>query len=745
METIKNKYLKRIWMSHMMLVFLIFNSAVFSQNKAVIPIHTKETSLVYSVDKNNRLVFQYYGKRIEDIKPFHHQQSYRKLDTDRDLSYEAYPTMGLGNINEPAFAAIQSDGSLNTELAYVGHDMDKSEEGVSHSIIKLKDKVYALEVELHTKAYLSEDVITQWVKIINHQPKAITLKRFYSSFLKVNSESYYLTHFYGPWAGEMQKVEEKIENGIKVIESKKGVRTTQGENASFILSLDHPALENEGECYGGALAWSGNYRLSFQIDEWKNLNVLSGINPFLAEWNLKPEETFTTPEMIYTFSNEGQGKISRNLHRWGRKYGMTGGYETHDIVLNSWEGAYFSFDEKTLTGMMDEAAKIGVEMFVLDDGWFGNKYPRNDDNAGLGDWQTNTKKLPRGLDYLIKHANSKGIKFGLWIEPEMVNPASELAEKHPEWIVQSPGRDKITWRHQLLLDLSNPKVQDFIYNMVDSLLTTHPKIEYIKWDANRHVEQVGSTYLPESEQTHFWVSYTKGLYSIYERIRAKYPNFVIQDCASGGGRLDYGALKYHNEFWASDNTDPLSRIFIQYGTNLIYPPVASASHVSTSPNHQTGRVTPLKFRFDVAMTGRLGMELQPKDIKGEERNFAIDAINNYKQHIRPLVTEGDLYRLISPYDEGGWASQLYVSTDKKTAALFAFSIEPHSRGLFPTIKLNGLDPLKDYTIKEINKNGKIRFWGNEKIFKGEYLMNVGIELQISDQFDSGVFLLTEDK
>ncbi|MFB6343506.1 alpha-galactosidase [Saccharicrinis sp. FJH62] len=744
METIKNTKIKRSFIRIVILVLLVFSTSVFGQNMTVIPIHTKGTSLVYSVDKTNRLVFQYYGSRIEDIKPFYNQQSYRKLDTNRDLSYEAYPAFGLGNINEPAFAAIQSDGSLNTELEYIEHHTDTSVAGISHSIIKLRDKVYALEIELNTKAYYSEDVITQWVKIINHQSEAIMLKRFYSSFLKVNSGSYYLTHFYGPWAGEMQKVEEKIENGIKIIESKKGVRTTQGENPSFILSLDHPALENEGICYGGALAWSGNYRLSFQIDEWKNLNVLSGINPFLAEWNLKPGETFITPEMIYTFSNKGQGKVSRNFHRWGRKYGMTGGYEPHDIVLNSWEGAYFSFDEKTLNGMMDDAAKIGIEMFVLDDGWFGNKYPRNNDNAGLGDWQTNTKKLPHGLDYLIDHANSNGLKFGIWIEPEMVNPASELAERHPEWIVQSPGREKITWRHQLLLDLSNPQVQDFIYTIVDSLLTTHPKIEYIKWDANRHVEQVGSTYLPDSKQTHFWVAYTKGLYSVYDRIRKKYPDFVIQDCASGGGRLDYGALKFHNEFWTSDNTDPLSRIFIQYGTNLIYPPVATAAHVSTSPNHQTGRVTPLKFRFDVAMTGRLGMELQPKDIKGDDRVFAIEAINNYKKYIRPLVTAGDLYRLLSPYDEGGWASLLYVDPNKKTAALFAFSIEPHSRGLYPTVKLNGLDPVKDYTIKEINENGKSRFWGNGKTFNGEYLMNVGIELQISDQFDSAVFLLNED-
>jgi alpha-galactosidase len=731
-------YIKTILFSLLQIVLL--GSTSMAQNNKVIEINTQSTSLVYAVDQSGRLIFQYYGKKVEAIENFKQQHTYSKPDTDRDFSYEAYPTFGLGNINEPALAVIHSDGSLNTELGFETVETDSNED-FSETVIHLKDRVFDFSVELHTEAYFNEDVITQWTVIKNNENGAVKLNNFASSFLPLKAESYYLTHFYGAWAGEMSVAEEKLENGIKVIECKKGVRTTQTENASFILSLNHPSLENSGECYGGALAWSGNYRLAFQVDEWRTLNVVSGINPFLSAWSLKPGESFSTPEMIYTFSNEGRGQVSRNLHDWGRKYGMTGGTEIHDIVLNSWEGAYFTFDENTLSGMMNDAAEMGIETFALDDGWFGNKYPRNNDDAGLGDWQTNTKKLPRGLDYLIDYAHSKGLKFGLWIEPEMVNPESELAENHPEWIVQSNGREKITWRNQLLLDLSNPKVQDFVFNVFDSLLTTHPGIEYVKWDANRHVDQAGSTYLSDSEQTHFWVAYTEGLYTVYDRIRAKYPNFVIQDCASGGGRLDYGALKYHNEYWTSDNTDPLSRIFIQYGTTLIYPPVGAASHVSTSPNHQTLRMTPLKFRFDVAMTGRLGMELQPKDIQGDDRVFAEEAIKNYKEFVRPLVTHGDLYRLKSPYDEGGWASQLFVAKSKQSAVFYAFSLEPHLRGIYPTIKLNGLDPNKNYQIKEINKNGKSRFWGNGQTFSADYLMNVGVELKIADQYDSALFML----
>ncbi|WP_163713092.1 alpha-galactosidase [Mangrovibacterium lignilyticum] len=734
-------YLKCIFYS--LGITLLFCTAAVGQNTKVIEVKTKSTSLVYAVDHNKRLVFQYYGKAVDAPDSFLRQQAYPKPDTNRDFSYEAYPTFGLGNVNEPALAVINADGSLNTELAFEGTETKSPQPGVSETVIHLNDRICKFNVELHFKAYWAEDVITQWAVITNNENQPVNLRRFASSFLPIKAETYYLTHFYGSWAGEMNVTEEKLENGIKVIESKKGVRTTQTENPSFILSVNTPALENAGDCYGGALAWSGNYRLAFQVDEWKRLNITTGINPFLSSWTLKVGERFTTPEMIYTFSSQGRGQVSRNLHDWGRKYGMVGGTKLHDIVLNSWEGAYFTFNENTLTGMMDDAAEMGIETFVLDDGWFGNKYPRNNDDAGLGDWQTNTQKLPDGLDYLIDYAHSKGLKFGLWIEPEMVNPESELAGKHPDWIVQSPGREKITWRNQLLLDLSNPKVQDFVYNVFDSLLTTHPGIEYIKWDANRHVEQAGSTWLPTSEQTHFWVDYTKGLYSVYERIRARYPDFVMQDCASGGGRLDYGALKYHNEFWTSDNTDPLSRIFIQYGTNLIYPPVGTASHVSTSPNHQTQRMAPLKFRFDVAMTGRLGMELQPKDIQGKDRDFAADAIRNYKQYVRPLITNGDLYRLKSPYDEGGWASQMYVSKEKASAVLFVFSLEPHLRGVFPTIKLNGLDTTKTYQIEEINPNGRSRFWGDGQTFKADYLMNAGLELYVGGQYESAVFILKE--
>jgi len=325
----------------------------------------------------------------------------------------------------------------------------------------------------------------------------------------------------------------------------------------------------------------------------------------------------------------------------------------------------------------------------------------------------------------------------------MVNPASELAKKHPEWIVKSGTREVLTMRNQWLLDLCNPKVQDFIVKTFDEVMQLSPLITYVKWDANKHVDNVGSEYLASDEQTHFWIDYTKGLYKIYERIRMKYPDIIIQLCSSGGGRVDFGALKYHDEFWASDNTDPLKRIFIQYGNSMFFPAGIIASHVSTSPNHQTGLETPLKFRFDVAMSGRLGMELQPKDIKGDDIAFTKQAIENYKR-IRPIVQQGDLYRLNSPYETSGWASQMYVSKDTTQAVFFAYSLKYHNRTMSFRPRLKGLNPNKTYVITELNKKYESLLDKNTE-YSGEYLMNVGLNLNIKNPFESAVFLFTEKK
>lgn len=726
------------------LVFCLVTINAFGQSWEIIEVETNNLSMIFSASPNENVVFLYWGDKFNKSLGFKMSGFKEQPDTNQNIASQLYPAYGGRFYLNPALRLTHSDGVLTTELVYVGSEKNTLDENRVETIIHLKDKLYPVFADIHFMAYQKENIICQSVTVFNAEKKNISVENIASSYIPLHARSYYLTHFHGTWAAEMQMKEEKLTPGIKVIESKKEVRATQSESPSFLLSLNGPAQENTGEVYGGSLAWSGNFTLSFEFDESGILNILGGMNPFASTYHLQPKQKLQTPEMVLTYSSKGKGQVSRNFHDWSRKYALQHGDKIRPIILNSWEGAYFSFDEKTLTGMMDNAADFGIEMFVLDDGWFGNKYPRNGDNAGLGDWQVNKKKLPHGIGYLADYAVSKGLKFGIWIEPEMVNPESELAKKHPEWVVKSGKRDILPMRNQWLLDLTNPQVQDFVFNTFDQVVSMSPNISYIKWDANRHVDNVGSDYLPKRNQTHFWYDYVQGLYRVYDRIRAKYPDIEIQLCSSGGGRLDFGALKYHDEFWASDNTNPLNRIFIQYGSNTFFPAIATAAHVSSSPNHQTGMMLPLKFRFDVAMSGRLGMELQPKDIVGEDYEFAKNAIKDYKL-IRPIVQFGDLYRLISPYDENGWTSLMYVAKDKKQAVFFAYSLKYHDRTTFFENKLSGLDPYKNYKITELNvRSGHRSFNGDVKVFSGDYLMKAGLGVNIGNSFDSSVLLIEEE-
>jgi len=726
--------------------FLVFHSGGIVNAQSVntdklINIQTKDLSMVMTIGKDSVVYFRYFGEKIDDAVPFLSKNTYRRSDYGTDP--QAYLASGGQNYREPALLVTHSDGDLNTELAYISHQQVELTDGnVRQTTIKMQDKKLPLIVELTITAYQRENVFTQKVSIKNNEKKGVVLHNFYSSYLPVQAKKYYLNSFYGEWAQEMSMEESLLNHGIKSIENKMGIRTSHTENPSFVLALDTPLDENTGNAIGGALAWSGNYKLNFQVDEFDILSITAGMNPYASEYRLAPDETFHTPEMIYTYSTTGAGGVTRNMHDWARNYGVYDAKTIRPTLLNSWEGAYFKFNEKTITDMIDDAAGMGLEMFVLDDGWFGNKYPRSNSRQGLGDWQVTKEKLPNGIAYLADYAVKKGIKFGIWIEPEMVNPKSELAEKHPDWVVKTKGRAVPTTRNQWMLDLTNPKVQDFVFGVFDDVMKQSDNISYIKWDANRHVASIGSMYLSADEQSHFWIKYTQGLYSVYERIRAKYPHVIIQACSSGGGRVDYGALKYHQEVWTSDNTGPRSRIFIQYGTNMIYPALVTGSHVSSSPGHQDGNVTPIKFRFDLAMSGRLGMELQPKDLSVKEKEFAKVAIANYKK-IRDIVMQGDLYRIISPYEGKGLYAIMYVSKDKSRAVVFDYCFEFQGRANNSRIiKLNGLDPDKKYKITELNVE-KSNFWANGKTLSGQYLINEGINPKLEKMYESVVFSIEE--
>lgn len=422
---------------------------------------------------------------------------------------------------------------------------------------------------------------------------------------------------------------------------------------------------------------------------------------------------------------------------------MPHGMELSPVLLNSWEGSYFSFTEKTLTDMMDGVAQMGGELFVLDDGWFGHgKYARDDknqDRVGLGDWHVNPEKLPHGMGNLGVEAAKRGLKFGFWVEPEMVNVKSWLAEAHPEWLLREPKRPLVLGRGgtQTVLDYTNPAVRDNIFGQLDAVFGEVKDLAYVKWDSNQHISNPGSTYLDRAHQPNLWFDYTKGLYDVLAKLRAKRPQTWFQACASGGGHADFGFLRYADEFWGSDNSDAVSRVFIQWGESMFYPAKAIAAHVTDVPNHQTRRVTPLKFRFDVAMTGRLGFELHPKNLSAEDLAFAKAAVADYKR-IRPIVQLGDLYRLASPY-EHPYSALMYANEQKTRAVVFALGLSNADNSPVRLV-LDGVDPAKTYVVNEINRGARKHGY-DKKTVSGRTLREEGLSFTLGHCNDSAVFEL----
>ncbi len=705
-------------------------------NAQTIVIQTSHTAMVYKVDKDGGLRQCYYGDRLEEA-------AYENVQV---APFSAYPSYGGDYVNEPALRVTHADGNLTTELVYQSHEQSQAGEDVTLTKIVLKDKFYPLTATLFYKAYSGVDIIEQWTEVVHQEKKDVTLYNFFSAQLAFRASSYWLTSFSGNWATEMNMEEEKLTDGIKVLESKLGVRSNQFGHAAFFLGLNGSAEEENGTVVGGTLAWPGSWKLSFETDAQKNLKVLGGINPYASQYILQPKEVFKTPPLLYTISFSGKGEVTRRFHAWARQYqGIYKSERPRFTLLNNWEATYFDFDETVLKQIIADAADMGFDLFLLDDGWFGNKYPRNSDQAGLGDWNVNKKKLPNGVGELVREADAKKIKFGIWIEPEMVNPKSELYEKHPDWVITAANRDLDLSRNQLILDLSNPKVQDHVFSVVDNLMTENPGIAYLKWDCNRYITNAGSAYLSREKQSHLWIRYTEGLFSVLKKVRAKFPDVYIMLCSGGGGRIDYGTMPFFDEYWISDNTDALDRIFIQWGTTHFFPPIGLASHVSVVPNHITQRVTPLKFRFDVAMSAKLGMDLQPKDMSPDEKEFSRNAIKEYNE-FKHIIQNGDLYRLLSPY-ESNRVALMYTTPDKKEALVFSYLKKKEIYGNYQVLKMHGLDPEKNYVLKEVNKDQKKHSWFSSldgKHFNGAFLMTYGVRFPMYNEYESVVFRLTAE-
>lgn len=713
------------------------NGKIKRQGVRIIPIETAHSATVLEVGQDKRIHMIYLGERLSEPKSY--QKIARQYHQGTDYTQVAdlaYPAAGSQDLFEPAIAVKHADGNQSLDLKFVSISQEKENEEVTLTELTLKDSIYAFEVHLFYKTYYSTDVVEAWSEIRHQENGPVTMQKYASTGIYLRGSKFWLKHFHGDWAKEMKPEESLLTHGIKTLDSKLGSRADLFQPPIFMISMDQKASEDAGRVLYGAVEWSGNFRVDLELNNLNNLRILPGINNYASAFQLASDSTFTTAKFLYTFSNKGKGQASRQLQRWARNYRILDGRGQRLTLLNNWESTYFDFNEAKLKSLLKDTKKLGVDLFLLDDGWFGNDYPRNGDHAGLGDWEVNRKKLPNGISSLVKEAAKTGVKFGIWIEPEMVNPKSNLYHQHPDWVLKQPRRPEYYFRNQLVLDLTNPKVQDFVFHVVDSLFRKNPDLAYIKWDCNAVIYNAYSMH--EKQQAKLYIDYVKGLYQVLKRIRSKYPKVPMMLCSGGGGRVDYAALEYFSEYWPSDNTDPLERVFMQWEYSYFYPAIASANHVTNWGKQ------PLKYRVDVAMMGKLGFDIPVHDLSASDLAFCQESVKNYDK-IKQLVWHGDQYRLQSPWTHDA-ASILYVDSLKSHAVVFNYLVSNrYSAGSHLPIRWKGLDASRQYKIREINLyTGTKSALGSEHdhIYSGAFLMTIGFNPMI-DASRSSVILVAD--
>lgn len=720
-----------------MIIAAMCMTSIMASAQKTIRVSTDKTDLVMQVSPKGRLYQVYLGDKLKNPSDYNHLKWDVYAASDGSVcqrGHEVYATSGAEDFFEPAVAVTHADGNMTTYLYYLSSE-EKAISGGVETIITLKDKVYPLTVKLHYAAYPKENVIKAWSEISHKEKAPIALWRYSSTMLYFKANKYFVTNYHSDWAKEGQPETCQLTAGKKIVDTKLGTRAAMQEEPFFELGFDEPAKENEGKVMLGTIGWSGNFRFTFEVDNVGALRVIPAINPYASNYKLKAGETFTTPEFIFAMSDNGIGEASRNLHNWARQYQVNMGMEDRLTLLNNWENTGFDFNQQSLAELMKDAKDLGVDMFLLDDGWFANKYPRKDDHAGLGDWEATKSKLPDGIPGLVRDAKKAGVKFGIWIEPEMVNPKSELFEKHPGWVIMQPKRDTYYYRNQLVLDISNPKVQDYVFGIVDRIMTENPDVAYFKWDCNSVITNIYSPYHKEN-QGNFYIDHVRGIYKVLTRIHNKYPKLPMMLCSGGGGRMDYEMLKYFTEFWCSDDTDPYERLYIQWSLSKFFPAKTMGSHV-TNWNKNTS----VKFRTDVCCSCKLGFDIDLKSLSGDEYKFVQNAVKNYDS-MKPMILEGDQYRLVSPY-EGNHCAINYVSKDKQRAVLFAYDLHPRYKEPVMNVKMQGLDTDKVYTVKETNlmpgKESDMEC--NGKQYSGDYLMKVGLNVFSQTDGTSHVLVL----
>ncbi|MBP5509632.1 MAG: alpha-galactosidase [Kiritimatiellae bacterium] len=641
-------------------------------------------------------------------------------------------------VKHAGLQVVHADGAVTLRLKETGRT-ETAVEGGRLSTVNLKDEYYPVYVTRYVKTWNDCDAVETWYEVRHDEEGPVRILRAdsFASKIDCKADVVKVLTLTGVWGREANLSEATVANGqIAQFRSLAGTRDAWESNPAMMVSFRDNVDEERGKVLGVALEWTGTTEKRVRRS-WNGgaTEVFIGVDMETGPYVLDPGKTFTTPKAILVWSEKGRGEVSRQFHRWARRHLMPHGDMLRPVLLNTWYGAYFNFTEQTLIDMMDGVKDMGAEMLVIDDGWFGKgKYARDDknrDKTGLGDWVVNEEKLPHGLGWLADEAAKRGFKFGLWVEPEMCNVKSWLAEAHPDWILREENRALLFGRggSQVTLDFTNPAVRDNIFAQLDAVYSSIPALAYIKWDCNQNIVNPGSTYLKPDRQANLWYDYTIGLYDLLSKFQTKRPHIMTQACASGGGHMDFGFLRYADEFWTSDITDPYRRIFIQWGSTQFYPAGAMACDVTRGGAN-------LKYGLDVAMTGRLGISLHPKNLSSSDVALAKAAVNDYKR-IRPIVQCGDLYRLVSPYG-GKMAALMYVSEDKSGAALFALGLNGNIVAE-ETLRLRGLDPDATYAVAEINKGATLHAEFPTLPRTGCDLMEKGIRVKLSGKFDSAAF------
>lgn len=705
--------------------------------------HLQSSGMSYLIQiVNGYPAHVYWGGKLRHREKMEDMLIHTPSGSGLDRLPQEYPQYGSGDFRNPAYQVELEDGTRISELKYVGYRTMKGKPALSGLpavyteddteadtlVLELNDSYSGLKVDLLYTVFADRNVIVRSARLWNEGEKQLRLRRALSASVdfaeKRDLEIIYLA---GAWSREGNITRRPLLQGETRIDSKRGMSSHQFNPFAALVTPE--TSENHGEAYGFSLVYSGSFEATAEVDSFGSTRLSMGVNSFDFAWLLAQEESFQTPEVVMVYAGQGLGEMSRTYHRLYRTRLCRGEYRDRErpILVNNWEATYFNFNADKLVSIAEEGSKLGIELFVLDDGWFGK---RDADNSSLGDWYEDRRKLPEGPADVAERVNKLGLRFGLWFEPEMISPDSELYRKHPDWCLHVPGRRRTEARWQLVLDYTRQEVRDYIYDSLAAIFTTVP-VSYVKWDMNRALTEIGSAELPPERQAETAHRYVLGLYELLERITTSFPHILFESCSSGGGRFDPGMLYYMPQTWTSDNTDAVERLKIQYGTSLVYPVSAIGAHVSAVPNHQVGRITPLDFRGNVAMSGNFGYELDLTKFTDEEKALVKEQVADYKQ-IRGLVQQGDLYRLKSPF-EGNESAWMFVSDNREEALVYYFQVMAIPHAPRRSLRLAGLNPELEYEVQSSDSETTC-------MFGGDRLMQLGLALGYKQKdYESGWF------